>query len=85
MSFGGDVTVIWASLSNITFTIWVRVRVTGDAHIPRVLGMGMPKTRGCPYHCDGELAQYGKENVVRSRISISNSMISSDIWHKYDE
>ena len=45
MSFGGDVTVIWASLSNITFTIWVRVRVTGDAHIPRVLGMGMPKTR----------------------------------------
>ena len=26
--------------------------VTGDAHITRVLGMGMPKTRGCSYHFD---------------------------------
>ena len=25
---------------------------TGDAHITRDLGMGMPKTRGCPNHCD---------------------------------
>ena len=32
--------------------IRLRVRVTGHAHITRVLGMGMPKTRGCPYHCD---------------------------------
>ena len=32
--------------------IWVGVRVTGDAHITRVLGMGMPKTRKCPNHCD---------------------------------
>ena len=62
--------MIWASPSNITFAIWVRVRVTGDVHITRVLGMGMPKTRGCPYHCDGELAQYGKENVLRSRIKV---------------
>ena len=26
--------------------------VTGDAHITRVFGMGMPKTLGYPYHCD---------------------------------
>ena len=39
--------VIWSSLSRITLAIWVRVgvRVTGDAHITRVLGMA-PK-RGC--------------------------------------
>ena len=40
--------VIWASPSHITLAFWVRVRVRGDAHIIRVLGMGMPKTRGCP-------------------------------------
>jgi len=45
--------VIWASSSHITLTIWVRVRVTGDDHTDtRVLGMGMPKMRGCPYHCE---------------------------------
>ena len=38
--------------SHITLAIWVRVRVAGDVHITRVLGMGMPKTRGCPYQCD---------------------------------
>ena len=46
--------MIWASPSYITLAIWVRVRVrvTEDAHITRVLGMRMPKTRGCPYLCD---------------------------------
>ena len=46
--------LIWVSPPHITLAIWVRlrVRVTGDAHITRVLGMGMPKTRGFPYHCD---------------------------------
>ena len=44
--------VIWTFPSHITLAIWVRVRVTGDAHITRVLGMGMTKTRGCPYQCD---------------------------------
>ena len=42
----------WASPSHITLTIWVRVRVTGDVYITRVLGMGMAKTWGCPYQCD---------------------------------
>ena len=46
--------VIWVFPSHISFAIWVRVRVrvTGDAHITRVLGMRMPETRECPYHCD---------------------------------
>ena len=30
------------SQSHIRLAIWVRVRVTGDAHITRVLGMGVP-------------------------------------------
>ena len=47
--------VIWAFPSPITLAIWVRVNVkvyTGNAHITRALGMGMPKKRGCPYHWD---------------------------------
>ena len=39
---------IWASPSHITLAILVRVGVTGDAHITRVLGMGMPKNAGMP-------------------------------------
>ena len=38
--------VIWASPSHFSLVICVRVRVTGDAHITRVLEMGMSKTRG---------------------------------------
>ena len=36
--------VMWLFPSHITVAVWVRVRfrVTGDAHITRVLGMGMP-------------------------------------------
>ena len=38
--------VIWASSSHITLAIWgtvrIRVRVTTDAHITRILVMGMP-------------------------------------------
>ena len=46
--------VIWVCPSHITLAIWVkvRIRVVGDAYITRVLGMGIPKTGGCPYHCD---------------------------------
>ena len=40
----------------------VRVRTTGDEYIIRVLGMGMPKTRECPYHCDtGNWTVWGDE------------------------
>ena len=49
--FAGVLAVIWASPFHLTLAIWVMVRVTGDAHITRVFGMGKPKTRGCPYHC----------------------------------
>ena len=36
---------------SVTLTQIAKVIWEGDAHITRVLGMGMPKTRGCPYHC----------------------------------
>ena len=68
--WSGDVTVIRASprfghphcqnpsemgiLLILLIASWVRVRVTGDAHIGRVLGMGMSETRGSLYHCDSE-------------------------------
>ena len=45
------------------------VRVTGDAHITRVLGMGMPKTRECPYHCDSAIASSGLPAVPFQMIS----------------
>ena len=41
---------IWVSPSHITLAICVRV--TRDARITVVLGMGIPTTEGCPYHCD---------------------------------
>ena len=36
--------VMWSAPSHVTVAVWVRVRfrVTGDAHITRVLGMGVP-------------------------------------------
>ena len=45
---------IWTFPFHITLAILirVRVRVTGDANITRVLGMRMPKTRKYPYHSD---------------------------------
>ena len=51
--------VIWAFPSHITLAIRVRVRVrdTGDANITRVLGTGMPKKQGCPYHCDSDTGE----------------------------
>ena len=67
--------VIWASPSHITLAIWVRVRVTGDAHITRVLGMGMPKTRGCPYHYDIGTLKTGRK---LRRVSLRK-----DFWDCY--
>ena len=41
--------VIWASPVTLTLIL---TQKEGDTYITRVLGMGMPKTRGCPYHCN---------------------------------
>ena len=41
--------VMW--VSPLTLTQIAKVVWEGDACIDRVLGMGMPKTRGWPYHC----------------------------------
>ena len=45
--------VIWgASPVTLTVTQIAKVIRQEDAHITRVLGMWMPKTRGCTYHYD---------------------------------
>ena len=56
--------VIWASPVTLTLTQIGKVIWEGDIHITRVLGIGMPKTRGCPYHCDtGLLPQKRKRDL----------------------
>ena len=56
--------VIWASPVTLTLTQIAKVIWEGDADITRVLGMGMPKTRRCPYRCDtGLLPQKGKRDL----------------------
>ena len=42
---------IWVSPVTLTLTQIAKVIWEGDANITRVLGMEMPKTGGCPYHC----------------------------------
>ena len=49
--------VIWAPPSHITLAI--RVRITGDAHITRVLGMGMPISPCYRLHSDKGLGNRG--------------------------
>ena len=44
--------VIWASPVTLTITQIAKVIWEGDAHITRVLDMGMPETREYPYHCN---------------------------------
>ena len=43
---------MWASPVTQTQTRIAKVMWEGDAHITRVLGMGMPKRWGRPYHCN---------------------------------
>ena len=61
--------VIWASPSHITLAIWVRV--TGDAHVTRVLGMGMAKTGGC--HCD--------KDTLETRRKLGRVNFRKDFWN----
>ena len=48
--------MMWASPVTLTLTPTQVAKVIwkGDAHISRVLGMGMPKPRGYPYQCDSD-------------------------------
>ena len=61
--------MIWASPSLITLTNWVRVRVTGDANITRVLGMGMPKTRRCPHYFGSATLESCSQRLLGSLLS----------------
>ena len=61
--------VIWASPPHINIAIWVRVRVTGDAHITRGFGSGDAQNAGMPiwhaYHCGSAFS------ISRTRLSRS--------------
>ena len=57
--------MIWASPSHITLAFWIRVRVTENAHITRVLGMRMPKMWGCPYHLVNAVFLYDRGTEVQ--------------------
>lgn len=46
--------VIWASPVTVILTQIAKVIKEGHTHFIRVLGMGMPKTQECPYHCNSE-------------------------------
>ena len=46
-------------LTPVTLTQIAKVIWEGDAYITWVLGMGMPKTRGCPYHCNSSSGVWG--------------------------
>ena len=54
--------------SHITLTIRVRVRVTGDAHIIRVLGMGMQAAKG-------EIFSFRKQKNPGTRMLCSVLMV----------
>ena len=43
--------------SPVTLTQIAKVIWEGDANITRVWGVGMPKARGCPYHCNNAVAE----------------------------
>ena len=60
--------VIWTSPVTLTLSQIAKLIKEGDAHISRALRMEIPKTRGCPYHCNT-----GSGKVFPS----------SGIWTKY--
>ena len=69
--------VIWASPVTLTLTLTQIAKVIreGDAHITRILGMGMPKTRGCPYHWNSATLE------TRRKLGRVNSR--KDFWDCY--
>ena len=71
--------------SHITLAVWVKVRVTGDAHITRVLGMGIPETRGCYYHCytgatigSVSIGDFRNDDRKLDRVNFRK-----DLWNEY--
>ena len=78
---------IWTSPSHITLAFWIRVRVTGDACITRVLGMRMPKMWGCPYHCLNAAFMYDRGTEVQQfRILVMSGIHCQCPWqNKFEQ
>ena len=66
--------VIWISSVTLTLTLTQIAKVVqeGDAHITRVLGMGLPKTRGCPYHWNSA--------TLETRRNLGRVNFRKDFW-----
>ena len=65
---GSQTLVIWASPVTLTLSLTQIGKVIWEenTHITRVLGMGMPKTRGCPHHCNtGNFS--GRNQIFKSK------------------
>ena len=67
--------VIRASPVTLTLTQIAKVIWERDAYITRVLGMGMPKTRGCPYHCI--VTPHYRNYIIRG---MGTSFRGNDFW-----
>lgn len=65
---------IWASAVTLTLTQLAISNMRRDAHFTRVLAMRMPKTRGCPYHCN-----IATPETIRG---MSTSFRSNDFWDR---
>ena len=78
---------IWTSPSHITLAFWIRVRVTGDACITRVLGMRMPKMWGCSYHCLNAAFMYDRGTEVQQfRILVMSGIHCQRPWqNKFEQ
>ena len=68
--------VIWAS--PVTLIQIATVILQGDAHITRVLGMGMPKTGECPYLCDNAIVIEGLQHVYPTDVHQTVACVSQN-------
>ena len=78
--------VIWASPVTLTLSLTQIGKVIWEenTHITRVLGMEMPKTRGCPHHCNtGNFSGRIKYSNPNLRIQIQSSALCFVNWYFY--
>ena len=66
---------IWASPVTLTLTQLAISNMRRDAHFTRVLAMRMPKTRGCPYHCN-----IATPETIRGMSTSFGATISGIVW-----
>ena len=68
-----DFSPVWNNLGKVE-AISVLGIPPGDAQNARDLGMGMPKTRGCPRRCDSPYHLL-REKALRTRLNETNTIL----------